>query len=182
MKKQDKPGAQGKDSKVEWYFLALVAFTYVALYTFRPDLALDSLHESKNIFIKILPALGIIFVVMTLINYFVSKKTIKSYLGVSSGPKRWLIAIVSGVLSTGPIYAWYPLLSGLREKGLDYGFITTFLYNRAVKLPLLPLLIYYFSPLFTGVLLGVMIAVSVLQGLVFAQLERLGVLSGNEGG
>lgn len=176
MKEKDNPGAQGKDSRVEWYFLASVAVTYLILYLFRPELAMDSLNASKNIFIKILPALAIIFAVMTLINYFVSKKMIKSYLGVSSGPRRWLIAIVSGVLSTGPIYAWYPLLNDLREKGLDYGFIATFLYNRAVKLPLLPLLVYYFSPLFTGVLLGVMIVVSVLQGLVFVQLERLGVL------
>ncbi len=181
MKEKDNPGAQGKSSRVEWYFLVSVAVTYLILYLFRPELAMDSLNASKNIFIKILPALAIIFAVMTLINYFVSKKMIKSYLGVSSGPRRWLIAIVSGVLSTGPIYAWYPLLNELREKGLDYGFIATFLYNRAVKLPLLPLLVYYFSPLFTGVLLGVMIVVSVLQGLVFVQLERLGVLSRNEG-
>jgi len=175
--KADNGKKQGKkSSNVQWYFLTAVAITYIVLLVVKTDVAVDSLSVSGNIFLKILPALGIIFGVMTLINLFVNKKTVKKYLGTSSGIKRWPIAVVSGVISTGPIYAWYPLLNDLKKKGLDYGFIATFLYNRAVKLPLLPLLIYYFSPAFTGILLGVMIAISIIQGLFFTQLERAGLL------
>lgn len=170
--RQKKP----KSSNTQWYFLSLVGLTYLILRFVKSEIVLNSLITSKNIFLKILPALGVIFVVMMLVNYFISQKTVKKYLGVSSGPKRWAIAVVSGIISTGPIYAWYPLLNDLRKKGLGYGFIATFMYNRAVKIPLLPLLIYYFSPTFTGVLLGVMIAVSVLQGLFFVQLEKAGIL------
>ena len=177
MSKKEAKNKKKKKGNTQWYFLSAVFLTYIVLIILKTEVAFKALETSKNIFLKILPALGIIFAVMILVNYFLDKKTIKKYLGVSSGPKRWLIAIVSGVISTGPIYAWYPLLNDLRKKGLDYGFIATFLYNRAVKIPLLPLLIYYFSPLFTGVLLGVMIVVSVLQGLFFVQLEKTGVLS-----
>lgn len=165
-----------KKSNTSWYFLAAVAVTYLVLGVVKTDLARKSLSTAGNIFLKILPAFGVIFAVMVLVNYFVDRKTVKKILGVRSGPKRWIIAVVSGIISTGPIYAWYPLLNDLREKGLDYGFIATFLYNRAVKLPLLPLFIYYFSPTFTGVLLGVMIVVSVLQGLLFVELERAGLV------
>lgn len=168
--------AKPKKSKTEWYFLGAVGLTYLITGVVRADLALKSLSAAGNIFLKILPTFGIIFAAMWLVNYFVNKKTVKKILGARSGPKRWLIAVVAGVLSTGPIYAWYPLLNDLRKKGLDYGFIATFLYNRAVKLPLLPLFIYYFSPTFTGVLLGVMVVVSILQGLLFVELENAGLV------
>ncbi len=170
--RQKKP----KSSNTQWYFLSVVALTYLVLGFVNYDIVFNSLITSKNIFLKILPALGVIFAVMMLVNYFISQKTVKKYLGVSSGVKRWPIAIISGIISTGPIYVWYPLLNDLRKKGLGYGFIATFMYNRAVKIPLLPLLIYYFTPTFTGVLLGVMISLSVLQGLFFVQLEKAGVL------
>ncbi len=170
--KKNKP----KQSNTEWYFFGAVALTYVIVAIVKGNLALKSLSTAGGIFLNILPAFGIIFAAMWLVNYFVDKKTVKKILGVRSGPKRWLIAVISGVLSTGPIYAWYPLLNDLRKKGLDYGFIATFLYNRAVKLPLLPLFIYYFSPTFTGVLLGVMVIVSILQGLLFVQLENAGLV------
>ena len=45
----------------------------------------------------------------------------------------------------GPIYAWYPLLKELRERGVSNSLIAIFLGNRAVKPLLLPVLISYFG-------------------------------------
>lgn len=45
----------------------------------------------------------------------------------------------------GPIYAWYPLLKELREKGAGLFPIAVFLYCRAVKPFLLPIMISYFG-------------------------------------
>ncbi len=45
----------------------------------------------------------------------------------------------------GPIYAWYPMLKTLREKGVDNSLIAVFLGNRAVKPFLLPIMISYFG-------------------------------------
>jgi hypothetical protein len=45
----------------------------------------------------------------------------------------------------GPIYAWYPLLKELREKGAANSLIAIFLGNRAVKPFLLPIMISYFG-------------------------------------
>ena len=103
---------------------------------------------------------------MAIINYFVSPQKLVRYIGKSAGIKRWIIAIITGIISTGPIYLWYPLLSELKKQGVSNGFIATFLYNRAIKIPLIPLMIFYFGLAYVIVLTIVMIIISIVQGLI----------------
>ena len=65
---------------------------------------------------------------------------------------------------------WYPLLADLRNKGLSYGLIACFLYNRAIKIPLIPLAIIYFSWQYIVILLVVMIFASIIQGILLNKL------------
>jgi uncharacterized membrane protein YraQ (UPF0718 family) len=67
---------------------------------------------------------------------------------------------------------WYPLLSDLQKKGVKNSFIATFLYNRAIKPALLPLIIFYFGLAFTIVLTIVMIIASVFQGLIVEKILK----------
>jgi uncharacterized membrane protein YraQ (UPF0718 family) len=71
----------------------------------------------------------------------------------------------------GSIYLWYPLLKELSEKGMKKGLIATFLYNRAVKIPLLPLMVYYFGWLFTLFLTLYMIIFSVFLGIIMDRIS-----------
>ena len=103
---------------------------------------------------------------MVLINYFVKPKKLVQYLGKNAGLKGWIISIISGIISTGPIYMWYPLLNELQKKGIRNAYIVAFLYNRAIKPALLPLLILYFGLTYTIVLTIVMIIISILQGII----------------
>ena len=59
--------------------------------------------------------------------------------------RQTLVAAVAGILSAGPIYAWYPMLKDLRQKGADYSLIAVFLVNRAVKPFLLPVMASLFG-------------------------------------
>jgi len=70
----------------------------------------------------------------------------------------------------GPIYAWYALMAELQQKGMRTAFVATFLYSRAVKIPLLPLMVYYFGLTYTLVLCLYLIVFSVINGIV---VERL---------
>ena len=45
-----------------------------------------------------------------------------------------------------------------------------FLYSRAVKLPLLPMLVHYFGITYTMVLVGYLILFSIISGLVMEQI------------
>ena len=73
-------------------------------------------------------------------------------------------------MSSGPIYMWYPLLSDLKKKGLNSGFIACFLYNRSIKIAILPMAILYFGWKYVLVLSVVMILMSVAQALLINKL------------
>jgi len=100
-------------------------------------------------------------------------KRMEKYISKEAGKKRWFIAAITGIISTGPIYAWYPMLSEIQNKGKNNGFIATFLYNRAVKPALIPLMIFYFSLTFVIVLTIVMVFLSIIQGMIIEKITEV---------
>ncbi|MBN1645540.1 hypothetical protein JW868_00705 [Candidatus Woesearchaeota archaeon] len=153
-----------------WYFLALTVLLYLVLYFFSPEKIISALEFSKTIIFKILPILVIVFVLMALTNYYVKPKKLVKYLGKNSGVKGWCVSIIAGIISSGPIYMWYPLLNELQKKGMRPALISAFLYNRSVKIPLLPLLIMYFGIVYSILLTVVIIVASVFQGMATEKL------------
>jgi uncharacterized membrane protein YraQ (UPF0718 family) len=67
---------------------------------------------------------------------------------------------------------WYPLLQEFQQKGLKNGFIACFLYNQAIKIFLLPILLVYFDIKYVIILTIVMIFMSILQGLIINRLIK----------
>lgn len=80
----------------------------------------------------------------------------------------WLLSAVFSPRA--PVYPWYALLGEFRSKGMRTGLMAVFLHTRAIKLPLLPLLIHYFGLAYTLTLFGYLILLSLPAGLL---LERL---------
>ena len=78
----------------------------------------------------------------------------------------------SGIISMGPIYAWYPLLKELRGKGATNSLIAVFLGNRAVKPFLLPVMISYFGWVYVLLLTFFTITGSVAAGYLVAILIK----------
>ena len=165
---------KSEQSYTAWYFLLGVIIIYVIIALFKPDTLMPSLKFFFDIIIKIIPVFVLIFVLMIIINRFVSTKKLMKYFGKKSGVKGWVAAIITGIISSGPIYLWYPLLNDLQKKGVRNGLVATFLYNRAVKLPLLPLMILYFGLVYTIVLTLVMMIISIFQGLIVEKIVEVG--------
>ncbi len=157
----------------KWIFLILITICYLVLAILNFDMVKIVVIQLFDLIYKILPIFILVFVLMFLSNLFLDAKKIIKYTGESAGFKGWFIAIFTGVLSAGPIYMWYPLLSDLKDKGMKDAFITTFLYNRAVKIPLLPMMIYYFGVAFTVVLSVYMILFSIINGLIVHKILNL---------
>ncbi len=152
-----------------WYFLIIIVLVYFLLSIFNRDIYLECLDFFSEIILKIIPIFVLVFVLMSLFNYFITPNFIIKHLK-EKGVKKWFFVILGGILSSGPVYMWYPLLADLKDKGLNYGLIACFLYNRAIKIPLIPLAIVYFSWQYIFILLMVMIFASIIQGIL---LERL---------
>jgi len=160
-------------SRAGWYFLGIVITAYIVAVAIKPDFLKPVLSLFLSIIIKILPIFALVFAIMFIINYFVTPKGLAKHLEKSKGMKAWVITIVAGIISTGPIYMWYPLLAELKEHGVREGLISAFLYARAIKPALIPLMIFYFGLAFTVVLTIVMIAFSIIQGKTLEKIMEV---------
>jgi len=153
-----------------WYFLAIVVLAYIAAAILSSSLAIESLQYFIRIIQKIILPLALVFVLLVVTTYYIKPKTIVKHLGKDAGARGWAWAIIGGIISTGPIYLWYPLLNEMQKHGAREGYIAAFIYNRAVKPALLPLFIYYFGIAYVVVLTAIMIIASILQG---AAVEKI---------
>ena len=167
-------GKKSKKIKPAWWFLGIMSAFYLGLFIFFPDLFKQSFLFFFKILIKLIPVLLGVYLIMFFINWLLKPQKIIQYLGYKSGFKGIIIAIIGGIISTGPIYVWFSLLADLRNMGMTNFLITIFLYNRAIKIPLLPIIIYYFGLQFTITLTVLLIIFSILNGwLVDKILQKI---------
>lgn len=167
MKKQDKPFAfRGK------YLLWAVIFLYGVFFIISRETAQLALQKSGAILIKILPIFVVVILFTALLNYFLQPRQVASHLGRESGAGGWLWALVAGVISHGPMYAWYPLLEDLRSHGMRDGLIVAFFASRAIKVPLLPMMIDYFGWSFTLILSFYILIGALIQGWILEIMEQ----------
>jgi uncharacterized membrane protein YraQ (UPF0718 family) len=153
-----------KDSARMFIFPVCVLVSYGILCTINPDKALMALKISGNILLSIALPLAVVFIVMLVLNLFVNPAQIARLFGKGVGTKAIVLSVVAGIISMGPIYAWYPLLKSLREKGAGTGPIAIFLYSRAVKPFLLPVMIAYFGWVYVGILTALTVFASIATG------------------
>ena len=154
-------------------FLFIIISLYGILLMFFPFKAEIALKETGMLLLKISPILLIVIFISAVINRFINPKELSRHLSKESGLKAWIVALSAGILSHGPMYAWYPLIEELKKKGLRDSLIGIFFYARAVKIPLLPIMIGYFGLKYTIILNLYIILGSILQGLIIEKVEKI---------
>ncbi len=154
----------------KWTFFLVVFLSYLAAALADINLVYSALYYSAGLVWTVMPVILLVFGLIFISNIILTPKRIVRYMGKGSGLRGWLIAMGGGILSSGPIYMWYPLLADLREKGMKPSLIAAFLYNRAVKIPLMPLMIYYFGWPFTIILSLYMFVFSIINGIIVGKL------------
>jgi uncharacterized membrane protein YraQ (UPF0718 family) len=161
-----------------WLFLIAVILLYLILGLWELEIAVAALKVFLALLKRILPVLGIVFALIFLSNLLLNPKIVSRYLGKGANKRGWPVAIIAGILSMGPIYLWYPLLGELKAKGMRDALIAVFLYNRAVKIPLVPVMIYYFGLRVVIIVTVLMILFSIGNGLLVERLVRGDVKTG----
>ena len=151
-----------------WAFLLFVTAVYVVLLVAIPDRALAALRASGRVLLQVAIPLLIAFALMFLINLLVRPSHVARFMGGGAGLKGVVLSTAAGILSMGPIYAWYPLLKSLREKGASCFHLANFLSNRAVKPYLVPLMVFYFGWVFALTLSVLTVLSSLLVASVVA--------------
>ena len=118
--------------------LSVVALAYIVLFLFRTDMAIMSLKNSSYYIIEMLEIIPVVFILASLIEAWVPRKTIINNLGEKSGIKGPIISLFLGSVSAGPIYAAFPICKMLLKKGASISNIVIILSAWAViKVPML---------------------------------------------
>ena len=165
--------AEVKRPKIPWMGVKLLLFVvalYALFFFYNSTKTVTAMQKAGVTLLELAPIFLLVWLLMAWINSHFDAKTLATHLGEDSGARGWLLALGLGVLSHGPMYAWYPMLKDLMRHGLKWGLIATFFYARAVKVPILPLMIGYFGIAFTVILTLYILLAAWLQGLL---IERL---------
>ncbi len=153
-------------SRTSLIFLVLTVLVYIGLtLTGVPNIS-EAWNSALKLALQIFPVLAVVLLFMAGAN-LVPNSFMKHHLGDKSGAKGYLFALAAGTLSHGPVYAWYPFLSELKQKGVSNGKIATFLFARAVKIPLLAAMVFYFGFAFTLMFTACIMGGALLMGILF---------------
>ena len=153
-------------------FAAFMLAIYGVLFTVAPDKANAALGRSGRIFLHIAAPVALVFGLMVVVNLFLKPTFVTRFLGRESGIRGIVFSAIAGIISMGPIYAWYPLLKNLRQKGAANILIAIFLGNRAVKPFLLPIMVSYFGWVYVLILTFFTITGAVAAGYIVRILVK----------
>ena len=145
-------------------FPVCVLACYGILCAIEPHKALIAMKTSGNLLLYIALPLVLVFLIMLALNLFVKPAQIVGLFGKGLRIKGIVFSAVAGIISMGPIYVWYPLLKNLREEGAGNGPMAIFLYTRAVKPFLLPVMIAYFGWVYVVILTFLTVSASIATG------------------
>ena len=163
---------KGKKFPFRVKFLIAVLLSYLIVACFNFGLSYEAFLNTVNLFIKLLPLFLFVFVLNFVMNKYLTAKIVQKHVGDKKGVVKYLYAIVLGVLISGPPYMLYPMLGDLKKRGASDGFLATLLFNRNVKIPFIPVMIYYFGLAYTLIISLLIIVFSLLNGylvMVFAK-------------
>ncbi len=158
-KAQKRPAVWSK-----FLFLAVVVVLYAILFLVEPGKAGAAVSFGLKVLAKLWPVLIFVFFLMFVVELLVKPSWIRRHVGQGSGVKGFWVALVGGVVSMGPVYIWYTMLRDFQEKGMRPALVAVFFYGRGVKIPLLPLMAFYFGATYTVILTVYMLAFAVLTG------------------
>ncbi len=168
-RKRQKVLSQTKEKKTKrgaWIFMFASLFLFLILFVADKDKGVAAFTCFYQLLLEILPFLVLVFLLMVLVNLFLTPAVIKKHLGENSGIKGWILSIAGGIISLGAVYMWFPLLKDLMNKGVKPGLVAVFLYNRGIKLHWLPLMSFYFGVKYVVILTAATVFASVLQGVI----------------
>ena len=152
-------------------FFGFVLLVYIIGFFINWPYFYSAFKGAALMFVNIIPILLLVFSVLLVINYLLARGKITKILAKASGIKGWLAVIAAGILIGGPPYVLYPLLGELKREGLSNTFLAVFLFNRNVKIPFLPVSVYYFGLEFTAVLSAYIMIFSIFNGFAVGWLS-----------
>jgi uncharacterized membrane protein YraQ (UPF0718 family) len=151
-------------------FPVSILVIYLMLLHVAQGKTIVALRSSMDIFFHVLPPLCLVFLLMIGMNIFLKPPHLAKLMGKGTTIQRKLLSAAAGIISAGPIYAWYPMLRDLREKGVEHSLLGIFLVNRGVKPFLLPVMVSFFGWIYVLTLMFLLVVGSFFVGFAVGAL------------
>jgi uncharacterized membrane protein YraQ (UPF0718 family) len=134
--KDDMKQKQRKSMIRDYILLGIVIIIAAIMLLFFPDRLDTVANESRVYFTEMMMILPAVIVIMGFFTVWISKDTIRKYLGKASGIKGIFLSIIFGALPTGPLYVAFPMAATFLKKGASISNVIVFLSAWAcIKIP-----------------------------------------------
>ncbi|MBU8849714.1 MAG: hypothetical protein KOO64_09230 [Desulfobacterales bacterium] len=155
-------------------FLLTILAVYLVAAVIDPLTAQTAIIDFLKMFTKILPILGVVFVIMTLVNLYFTEERTRKILGQKSGVQGWIYTIITSVFMIGPPFVLYPILGTLKKRGMKDSLLAAMLYNKNITIYFMPVMVYYFGLKFTIIISIYIILFSVITGKFIEKIINYG--------
>ena len=129
--------------------IPIIIFTIILIsISFILDKAktIKGIRKGITHFIKILPTLTSVIVIISVVLYFISNDFMTEHLGEGSGPMAYISAAAIGSISILPGFIAYPLASILVKSGVSFAVISVFITTlKMVGFVIIPIEAKYFG-------------------------------------
>lgn len=159
-----------------WLFPLGVSLLYGLGFLLEPESTERSFRICIDMFQQLALPMLFAVVMMVVFNRFLSPAVVARFLGRSAGAKGVVLSSLAGILSMGPVYAWYPLFKTLRDKGASVFHVANFVGCRSIKPALLPIVVssfgWHFTMFFLLMSLAIALSVACIVSLACAPYEK----------
>jgi len=153
-------------------FLILVCLIFLFVSILDSSKSLNILNYFCKNLSSLIPILLFVYLIIFGFSLILSNKKITNFLSKWHYVKKMFLAIIGWIVSSGPVYLWFGFLKDLHKSGLSLGHIAGFSYARAIKIPLIPMMIVYFWLKFSVIFILVLFALSFLQCLIIDIFDK----------
>ena len=149
---------------VTYILIGLLLWGIISI--FSPAKGLIVGRVAYDAFAKALKIIIAVFIIIGLIQVWVSPQTLSRILGKEAGWKGLLLASTIPVFIGGSLFTIFPLLKTLREKGASIAATIAFITAWSGKAPLLPLEIAFLGWKFAILRISIIIPFAIAMGLL----------------
>jgi len=107
--------------------IILTTVLIIISFVFDKQKTIKGIKKGIMMFIKILPTLLSVIILVSVVLYFVSDKTLIKYLGKDAGVEAYISAAIIGAIAIIPGFISYPLAGILVNTGVSYSVISVFI-------------------------------------------------------
>ncbi len=128
-----------------WLFFFIILILYLVISLINISWWLSVAKYFFTILIwTIFPVLILVYFLIFIFNLIIDKDYIKNFLKKWNYFSKLILSVVWGILSSWPVYLWYPLLKKFKQQWITDWHIASFIYARAIKIPLLLMMVSFF--------------------------------------